>query len=74
MVVGTEMGIIYRLKKENPGKSFYAVTRFADCPNMKLNTLEKLVWSLEDMQYEVTVPDAVAAPARRALDRMLEYV
>ncbi len=38
---------------------------------MKLNTLEKMVWSLEDMVYEVTVPEPIAARARRAIERML---
>jgi quinolinate synthase len=39
---------------------------------MKLNTLEKMVWSLEDMAYEVTVPEEVAGKARQALQQMLE--
>jgi len=73
-IIGTEIGLLHRLTKMNPGKTFYAVTRFADCPNMKLNTLEKILWSLEDMQYEVDVPDAVAAGARASLQRMLEFV
>ncbi len=73
-VIGTEIGLLHRLAIENPGKFFYPVTRFADCPNMKLNTLEKLLWSLEDMQYEVTVPANIADKARTALNRMLEYV
>jgi quinolinate synthase len=38
---------------------------------MKLNTLEKVLWSLEDLRYEVTVPADVAGPARRAIERML---
>jgi quinolinate synthase len=72
-IVGTEIGLLHRLRKENPGKLFYSPTRFADCPNMKLNTLEKMLWSLEDMQYEVSVPYDVAAKARGAVMRMLEY-
>jgi len=39
---------------------------------MKLNTLEKMVWSLEDMETRVSVPDEVAARARSAIDRMLK--
>jgi quinolinate synthase len=71
-IIGTEIALLHRLHKENPGKTFYPASPLADCPNMKLNTLEKLVWSLEDMVYEVTVPEEVAGKARQALQRMLE--
>ncbi len=71
-IIGTEVGILHRLRKENPGKTFHAASELADCPNMKLTSLEKLVWSLEDMVYEVTVPDEVAQKARLAIQRMLE--
>ena len=70
-IVGTEMGLMHRLRKENPGKTFHLVTPLSDCPNMKLNTLEKMVWSLEDMVYEVRVEEGVAALARRSIERML---
>lgn len=73
-IIGTENGMLHRLGKEFPDKVFHQVTQFADCPNMKLNTLEKLLWSLEDDEYKVTVPDDIAAKARKALDRMLEYI
>jgi len=71
-IIGTEIGILHRLRKENPEKTFYPASPLADCPNMKLNTLEKLLWSLEDMLYEVTVPQGVAQKARGAIERMLE--
>ena len=74
MIVGTEMGIIYRLRKENPGKKFYAVSEQAICPNMKLITMEKVLWSLEDMKPLVTVPEAIRVKAKKAVDRMLEVV
>ncbi|GAF88076.1 unnamed protein product, partial [marine sediment metagenome] len=61
-----------RLRKENPGKTFHEVSPFADCPNMKLTTLEKILWSLEDVVYEVTVPEDIAVRARHAIDGMLE--
>jgi quinolinate synthase len=70
-IVGTEIGLLHRLQKDNPGKRFYGMLRLADCPNMKLNTLEKMVWSLEDMVHRVTVPEALAGPARRAIEKML---
>jgi quinolinate synthase len=72
MVVGTEIGIIYRLKKENPGKRFIPVSEQAICPNMKLITLEKVLWSLEEMSPEVKVPEAVRLRAKAAVDRMLD--
>ncbi len=70
-IVGTEIGLLHRLRKENPGKAFYGITRLADCPNMKLNTLEKMVWSLEDMATVVRVPEGIAAAARATIERML---
>jgi len=71
MVVGTEVGIIHRLRKENPGKRFIPVSEQAICPNMKLITLEKVLWSLEDMSPEVKVPHEVRLKAIVAVDRML---
>ena len=71
-IIGTEVGIIYRLKKENPGKNFYPVTDLAVCPNMKLTTLEKVLWSLEDMKTEITVPNDIADRARMAIQKMIE--
>ncbi len=71
-IVGTEMGLLHRLNKENPGKTFYAAGPFSDCPNMKLVTEEKVLWSLEDMVYNVDVPDEIVAGARRSIDAMLD--
>lgn len=71
IIVGTEIGLLHRLRKDSPHKTFIPASPLADCPNMKLNTLEKMVWALEDMQYRVTVPPEVAEPARRAIERML---
>ena len=72
VIVGTEVGIIHRLKKENPGKNFFPVSDKAICPNMKLITLEKVLWSLEDMTPEVKVPEEIRLKAKEAVDRMLE--
>jgi quinolinate synthase len=71
MIVGTEIGIIYRLRKENPGKSFIPVSEQAVCPNMKLITLEKVLWSLEEMAPVVKVPERIRIKAKQAVDRML---
>jgi len=72
MVVGTEVGIIHRLKKENPGKRFIPISEQAICPNMKLITLEKVLWSLEEMSPEVKVPEGIRLRAKAAVDKMLE--
>ena len=73
-IIGTEIGILHRLHKENPEKKFYAASDLADCPNMKLNNLEKILWSLEDMIYPVEVPAEIAQRAKRSIDRMIEIV
>ena len=72
MVVGTELGIIHRLRKENPGKRFIPVSEQAICPNMKLITLEKVLWSLEEMRPEVKVSQGVRLRAKAAVDKMLQ--
>ncbi len=73
-IIGTEIGILHRLKKENPQKNFYPASSLADCHSMKLNNLEKILWSLEDMIYPVEVPPEIAQRAKRSIDRMLEIV
>jgi quinolinate synthase len=72
MVVGTEIGLIHRLRKENPGKRFIPVSEQAICPNMKLTTLEKVLWSLEEMTPEVKVSEEVRLKAIAAVDKMLQ--
>ena len=74
MIVGTEIGIIHRLKKENPGKKFIPVSEQAVCPNMKLITLEKVLWSLEEMRPVVKVSEAIRIKARATVDKMLAIV
>jgi quinolinate synthase len=73
-IIGTEIGILHRLQKENPHKKFYPASILSDCPNMKLNNLEKILWSLEDMIYKIEVPPDIAQRAKRSIDRMLEIV
>jgi quinolinate synthase len=70
-IVATETGMIYALKKRNPQSEFIAASERAVCPNMKRITAEKVLWSLEDMQYKVTVPDNVRIKAKKALDKMV---
>jgi quinolinate synthase len=71
LIVGTEVDILHRLKKENPGKKFYPASAKAVCPNMKKITLEKIVASLERMKPEIRVPEDIRGRAKAAVDRML---
>jgi quinolinate synthase len=72
MIVGTEIGIIHRLKKENPNKMFIPVSEDAICPDMKLITLENVLLSLEKMSPEVKVPEGIRLRAKAAVDKMLK--
>lgn len=71
ILVGTEVGILHRLRKENPGKSFYPVSESLVCPNMKKTTVENLLEALKEMKTRVTVPEEIALRAKRAIDAML---
>jgi quinolinate synthase len=73
-IVGTEVGLIYRLKQDNPNKEFYPASERAVCPNMKRTTKEKILWALEELKEEVKVPDDIRQRAKKAIDRMLEIV
>jgi quinolinate synthase len=70
--VGTEMGILHRLNKEFPERSFYPVNPNAVCAFMKTITLDNVIRSLETLSPQVTVPAETAKKARRAIERMLE--
>ncbi|HEU5361088.1 MAG TPA: quinolinate synthase NadA [Candidatus Deferrimicrobiaceae bacterium] len=70
-LVGTEMGILYRLRKENPGKKFHLASRALICPNMKLTTLEDVRDSLASLSPVVTVPPVIREKALSALEAML---
>lgn len=74
LLIGTENGIVHRLRKENPEKTFIPASPVADCPNMKLNSLEKILWCLQDMAPVVTVPPEVAQKALAPIQRMLEVL
>ncbi|MCX5706886.1 MAG: quinolinate synthase NadA [Candidatus Omnitrophica bacterium] len=73
-IVGTESGLIYRLKQDNPAKEFYPASERAVCPNMKRTTQEKVLWALEELKEEVKVPDQIRIRAKKAIDRMLEII
>lgn len=72
-IVGTEIGLIHRLQKENPDKTFHPASDYLICPMMKMTTLQSIKDSLEKMQYPVTIPEDIALRARAAVDAMLLY-
>ncbi|MFH0790677.1 MAG: quinolinate synthase NadA [Candidatus Omnitrophota bacterium] len=74
IIAATEVGLIYRLKKDNPGKEFYPASEAAVCPNMKRTTQEKVLWSLEELKEEVRVTDHIRGRAKQAIDKMLEII
>ncbi len=73
-IIGTEMGLIYRLQKENPGKKFFSVGHSMICVNMKKIGLEDVLRALQKDQFDISIPEDVARRARGALDRMLQYI
>ena len=73
-IIATEMGIIHTLKKQNPETEFFPATERAICPNMKKITLDKIIGSLQEMQYKITVPETISIKAKKALDRMVEIL
>ena len=70
-IVATETGILYRMRRANPDKTFYAASDRAECMYMKMTTLPKVLHALERMEHRITVPEDVASRARRALERMV---
>jgi quinolinate synthase len=70
-IIGTEVGMNYRLKKDNPGKEFYPLSEGAICVDMKKTTLEKVLSALETLEPRVVVPEEIADRARGAIERML---
>src|ERR1044072_3121867 len=70
-IVATEVGILHRLRRENPGKRFFAANERASCAYMKVTTLPKVLRSLELDQFHITVPEATANRARLAIERMV---
>ena len=70
-IVATEVGILHRLRRENPSKRFFAANERASCAYMKVTTLPKVRAALEHTQHHITVPTEVASRARRAIERMI---
>jgi quinolinate synthase len=72
VIIGTEAGIIYRLRKENPATEFYPIKDLALCSNMKKITLIKVRKALEEMKFKIEVPAEISRKARGAIERMIK--
>ncbi len=73
-IVGTEIGIIYRLRKENPNKKFYPASNTATCPNMKMTTLESVYNALKFERYEINLDKEIMDKARKSIERMIAII
>ena len=71
IIIGTEIGVLYQLKKQNPEKTFIPASDNLICETMKCITLEDILHALIEMKHVITVPEEIRIPARKALDRML---
>ncbi len=72
LIIGTEEGIIHRLKKDSPGKKFFILSPHLICPNMKKTNLEKVYNSLKNLETVIEVPEKIRKKAYEAMKRMLE--
>jgi len=73
-IIATEIGIIHALKKRNPNATFIPASPRATCPNMKMITFDKIIASLQDLRYKISVPDEIRVKAKTSLDRMIEVL
>ena len=71
IIIGTEMGVIHQLKKQNPGKTFIPASDNLICETMKSITLEDIWRALIEMKHVIKVPEETGIPAKKTLDRML---
>jgi quinolinate synthase len=71
-IIGTEVGILYKMRKENPKKKFYPASELASCPNMKRTTASKVLSALENMEHEIRVSEDLRKKALKPIQRMLE--
>lgn len=72
-IIATEVGMLHRLKKENPDKSFYAASEDAVCHRMKMVRLETILWALENLEHRVQIPEKLARKARVPVEKMLHF-
>ncbi len=71
-IIGTEMGVLYKLKKDSPDKQFYLLSPGLVCPNMKKTSLKSVYEALRDMKHNMNLNEQLIIRARIPLDRMLQ--
>ncbi|NTV90575.1 MAG: quinolinate synthase NadA [Clostridiales bacterium] len=71
-IIGTEVGVMFKLKKDNPDKQFFLMSPGLVCPNMKKTTLESVYNSLKELKYNIVLDEEIRLKAKGCLDRMLE--
>ena len=72
IIVGTEEGLMHRLQREHPEKTFLSAKKYSICGAMKRITLENLYVAMVDELFEVNVPEDISSKAKVAIERMLE--
>ncbi len=73
-IIATEVGMIYPLQKENPEKTFIPASESALCRNMKKITIDKIIRSMQELEYKISLPKPVITNAKKSLDRMVEIL
>ena len=73
IITGTELGMIYRLAKENPEKQFISVSEQAVCPMMKMHRLDNVLYAMEHMQHSIVVPEDIRRDAVKPIEKMLQF-
>jgi len=71
-IIGTELGIFHPLKKNNPDKNFFPASKKMICRDMKLITLEKVLYSLQNLKPQITIPEGIRKKSLKALNRMIK--
>ncbi|MEN6461333.1 MAG: quinolinate synthase NadA [Syntrophomonas sp.] len=72
-LIGTECGIMHSIRKNNPDKKLIQASRELICPNMKSITLDKILYSMQNMETLITVPENIRSRAVLALEKMIDY-
>ena len=70
-IIGTEVGMIFRLKKVHPAKRFIMPTEQFVCQTMKMTTLGWVAHALEVMEHKIEIPEDVRVRAEKTLQRMM---
>ena len=73
-IIGTEMGVLFRLRDDNPDKEFYLLSQGLICPNMKRTKLISVYNALKEMKHRIEIEDSILIRAKSSLDRMMQVV